>query len=66
MNEITLEDCKLLYERFNKYCKTAEQHQFPMLMMIELKLKATIKNIDEISQDELKSMIRVVGKIIGR
>ena len=65
MNEITLEDCELLYKKFNKYCDTAEQHQFPLLMMIELKLNETIKNIDKINKDELASMFRVVSKIIG-
>jgi hypothetical protein len=65
MNEIKLEDCKLLYERFKKYWEIAEQHQFPMLMMIELRLDKTIKNIDKVSQDELNSMFRVVSKIIG-
>ena len=65
MSEIKLEDCKLLYEKFKKYCDNAEQHQFPMLMMIELKLNETIKNIEKVSQDELSSMFRVVNKIIG-
>jgi len=65
MNEIKLEDCKLLYEKFKKYCEIAEQHQFSMLMMIELRLDKTIKNIDKVSQDELSSMFRVVSKIIG-
>ena len=31
MKEITVQDCLELKNKFDQYCQTAEQHEFPML-----------------------------------
>lgn len=69
MKEITVQDCVQLREKFLKYCDTAEQHQFPMLAMINVKLDSTLDVIQKenkvTNQKEARAMFRVVLKIIG-
>lgn len=69
MKEITVQDCVQLREKFLKYCDTAEQHQFPMLAMINVKLDSTLDVIQRenkvTNQKEARAMFRVVLKIIG-
>ena len=69
MKEITVQDCVQLREKFLKYCDTAEQHQFPMLTMINVKLDSTLDVIQKenkvTNQKEARAMFRVVLKIIG-
>ena len=69
MKEITVQDCMELKEKFDRYCETAEQYQFPMLMMIGMKLNATINNIMAAgvveNQKDKRAMFRVILKIIG-
>ena|GEM_PF-3591123 len=69
MKEITVQDCLELKEKFTKYCDTAEQHQFPMLAMVNIKLDATLAHIEKVNkvenQKEARAMFRVVLKIIG-
>ena len=69
MKEITVQDCVQLREKFLKYCDTAEQHQFPMLAMINVKLDSTLDTIQSenkvTNQKEARAMFRVVLKIIG-
>ena len=67
--EITVGDCENLYQRFMKYTETAEQHEFPLLAMINLKLDATMKRVRETgavwSQKDARAMFRVVLRVIG-
>lgn len=70
MKTITIEDCKELYNEFNRYADNAEQHEFPRLIMIDLKLQDTIDQYEEAGciedQKEARAMFRVVLKIIGK
>ena len=69
MKTITIEDCKELYNEFNRYADNAEQYEFPMLVMVDLKLRQTIEQyeLDGIEdQKEARAMFRVVLKIIGK
>lgn len=67
MPEITMADCKKLYERFKKYTETAEQHEFPILMQIDFRLQHTMATWkDPINQTEAAAMFRVVEKYIGK
>ena len=45
MKMITVKDCEDLREKFEKYCETAEQHQFPLLLMIDIMMQKTMKGI---------------------
>lgn len=71
MKKVTLEDCKNLQEKFKNYTNHAEQHEFLMLAMIDVRLEATIKGIEKFpnlideKQDDLNAMFRVVLKTIG-
>lgn len=67
-NDITVEDCVILRERFIKYTDTAEQHEFPMLFAIHQMLDATIEKIKIhgiTDQKDMRAMFRVVLKTIG-
>lgn len=69
MKEITIADCQQLRERFLKYCDSAEQHQFPMLAMIHIRMNATIEALEKAgkveNQKDIRAMFRVVLKVIG-
>ena len=62
---ITLDECLELQRKFKKYCETAEQHEFPLLMLLDIKMEHTIRNFENTSQDELSSMFRVVSQVMG-
>lgn len=67
MPEITMADCHKLYERFKKYTETAEQHEFPILVQIDLRMQKTLATwTDPINQTEAAAMFRVVEKYIGK
>ena len=70
MKTITIEDCEELYNEFNRYADNAEQYEFPMLIMVDLKLQHTIDKYEEAGciedQEEARAMFRVVFKIIGK
>ena len=71
MKEITIEDVLELKEKFDKYLITAEQHEFVILAMIDLKLNNTIKTIqsnnNEIKdQKEARAMFRTILKVMGK
>ena len=71
MKEITIEDVLKLKEKFDKYLITAEQHEFVILAMIDLKLNNTIKTIqsnnNEIKdQKEARAMFRTILKVMGK
>ena len=69
MKEITKQDCFDLKTKFDKYCETAEQHQFPLLLMVNIKLDQTLDDIKKFnklpSQETCRAMFRVVLKVIG-
>lgn len=71
MKEISIENILELKEKFDKYLITAEQHEFVILAMIDLKLNNTIKTIqsnnNEIKdQKEARAMFRTILKVIGK
>ena len=60
-NNITMEDCKALYQHFIKYTETAEQHEFLRLAKIHFMLDSTLsKWSDPINQKEARAMFRIV------
>lgn len=71
MKKVTLEDCKNLQKKFKEYTHHAEQYEFVILAMIDVRLEATIKAIEKYpnlideGQDNLNAMFRVVLKAIG-
>lgn len=68
MKVITKQDCFDLKAKFDKYCKTAEQYQFPLLLMINIKIDKTLDDIKSnklTSQKECRAMFMVVLKAIG-
>lgn len=68
MKTITLDDCIELREKFLKYCNTAEQHEFALLAITNVKLDGTIERIKSngmISQKEARAMFRVCLGLIG-
>jgi len=66
MKHITRKDCEKLMIEFNKYCNTAEQHEFPLLFKIQTMMEYTLAHYDRTSQNELNTMFRVVNKVIGK
>jgi hypothetical protein len=69
---ITNDDVKQLRKDFDNYVKTAEQYQFVVLMMIDIKFEQTEKeiasgefNIEE-NQPELRAMFRCILKVMGK
>lgn len=69
MKEITIQDCLDLQKKFKQYCDRAEQHEFPLLMMIDLKMATSIEKIREDgkveNQEDIRAMFRVVLRAIG-
>ena len=69
MREITLEDCrKLKTHHFDKYCETAEQHEFPILLMVGTMLDKSLEEWGRTGipcQEEVRAMFRVVLKVTG-
>ena len=68
MKNISIQDCYNLKKKFDKYTKTAEQHQFVQLAMIETMFNRTLKHYEKVgsvdNQKEANSMFRVISKII--
>lgn len=67
MKEIKIKDCIKLRDKFKAYCATAEQHEFPVLLMIHGMMDASIEKWqkDGVDQKEARSMFRVVLKYMG-
>lgn len=69
MKEITVQDCENLRVKFENYCEKAEQHEFPLLLMMDLKMQATLEKIREDGcvndQKDIRAMFRVILKKIG-
>ena len=69
MKTITIEDCKNLKNKFERYCETAEQYEFVLLVILQTKLDKTLETIEkdgEIKdQKEIRAMFRTILRIIG-
>ena len=69
MKIITVQDCEELKQKFDKYCETAEQHEFPILAIINMKMDATMEHIRDTgevtNQKDIRAMFRVVLRAIG-
>ena len=69
MKTITLDDCHELEKKFREYTKTAEQHEFILLLMIDMKLTQTLMDYESTGevedQNSANAMFRVVLKAIG-
>lgn len=64
--QITIEDCRSLYNKFIEYTETAEQHEFPILLKLQLMMEASLKNWKyEVNQKEAAAMFRVIKKCTG-
>lgn len=66
---ITIQDCEELVKKFIAYTETAEQHEFPILIIIQTKLYKTMREIHKTNevpnQKEARAMFRVVLRAIG-
>ena len=69
MKIITVQDCEELKQKFDKYCETAEQHEFPILAIINMKMDETMEHIRDAgevtNQKDIRAMFRVVLRAIG-
>ena len=68
MSVITREDCERLRAKFDAYVKNAEQHEFVRLVMVDIMLKDTWKDLDnqlKNNQKDLRAMFRVTLTLIG-
>lgn len=70
MKEITVQDCIKLKEDFDNYLATAEQHEYPLLFIIDIKLTqslAEIKKVNKVEdQKEARAMFRSVLMVLGK
>jgi hypothetical protein len=72
MKTITLESANELKKEFEAYTKTAEQNEFPLLLIIERKMAQTFEVIEKDAsyigenQSELRAMFRVVLSVMGK
>lgn len=70
MKDITIQDCEQLYITFCEYCKTAEQHEYPILILIDFKMQQTIEKIKKdgaiTNQSDIRAMFRTVLRITGK
>ena len=68
MKAITVQDCEDLKQKFDKYCETAEQHEFPILAIINMKMDATMEHIRDAGevtdQKDIRAMFRVALRAI--
>lgn len=68
--EITMEDCEALYAKFNAYAEKSEQHEWPILCVVNLPLDIQMAalraagGVEKKDQKELREMFRVVLKVI--
>lgn len=69
IKEITLEDVRDLRKQFEKYTETAEQHEFPTLITLDLRMKATLEEYEKAGkvtdQEDARAMFYVVLQVIG-
>lgn len=69
MKTITVEDCRNLRERFMEFANKQEQHAFPFLAMINLRIDTTLEAIEKDgevkNQKDINAMFRVVLRVMG-
>ena len=65
MPDITVADCEKLYQKFLTYTETAEQHEFALLAMVNVRLDHSRQRGWKMPQDEARAMFRVVLRVIG-
>lgn len=63
---ITKEDALALREELLQYAEKAEQHEFPKILYVHLKLDKTIEDFEQYPIEELNSMFRCVYMVIGK
>ena len=70
MKKITVADCLELQKLFEKYCDTAEQHEFIKLILIQSRMDKYISRLHHIgkikNQNQANTMFRVVLGAIGK
>lgn len=70
MKKVTVADCLELQKLFEKYCETAEQHEFIILALIQSRMDKYISQLQQVGeiedQNEANAMFRVVLGAIGK
>ena len=70
MKKVTVADCLELQKLFEKYCETAEQHEFIKLALIQSHMDKYISRLQLVgkieNQNEANAMFRVVLGAIGK
>ena len=70
MKQVTIEDCLELQKLFEKYCETAEQHEFIKLILIQSRMDKYISRLQQVdkieNQSQANAMFRVVLGAIGK
>lgn len=69
MKTITIEDCRNLKNKFERYCETAEQWEFVPLAILQAKLNKTLATIEKDrmvkDQKEARAMFQTILLVIG-
>ena len=69
MKSITIEDCRNLKNKFERYCETAEQWEFVLLAILQAKLNKTLATIEKDGmikdQKEARAMFQTILLVIG-
>ena len=69
MKIITIEDCRNLKNKFERYCETAEQWEFVPLTILQMKLDKTLETIEKDGmvkdQKEARAMFQTILMVIG-
>ena len=69
MKNITIEDCRNLKNKFERYCETAEQWEFVPLTILQMKLDKTLETIEKDGvvkdQKEARAMFQTILLVIG-
>lgn len=63
---ITKEDVLALREELLQYAEKAEQHEFPQILFVHIKIDQSIDQFDKLSDKDLNAMFRVIYGIIGK
>lgn len=68
MTEITKQDCENLYNDFMDFCNSVETNfnAYLLFLLLDTKMLQTIKNFENTSQEELRSMFRAILKIMKK
>lgn len=66
---ITIEDCLNLQKQLKEYCNSAEQHEFLLLYITDVKLQQSIEEMQKAgkikNQNEARAMFRAVLGLMG-